>query len=416
MADSEPLRILFVCGADFRAPSEKQVLAFAAELLRRGNSVMVSFGGDRESVAEEGVDRIEGLDVRRHGFAGPWLRRSDLRAARAFAPDLIHAFNSRHPVIAAARGYSRATGAPVAVHFEDDEWGLARGPEPASPRAALERRLRRLAGWAWPRAWTFSTPRSLAWTRDHASALDAVTPTLARHVRDRLGRTCAVIYPMVAGGDDPGGEVAPALPDGVDRHDLVVLTGALYPAHEGDVQVGLRAVARVRARGGDAVFVHCGAVAPGIDAAGLARECGLDERSAVFLGHLPQSTARGLLHRASVLIQPGRPTEFNRLRLPAKLHPYLASGRPTITFATGFGEQLEDRREVLKTYTGDPEELADRIEELLGDAELRRTLEENGPVAAARFFDARRNTDALLTHYRSALRSENGHAVADGPA
>jgi len=406
------VRVLFVCGADFRAPSEKQVLAFSTELLRQGHEVMISFAGDPASVSEEGVDSIEGLIVHRHRLASPRLGRADVHAAQAFHPDLIHAFNSRHPVVAAARGYSRAAHAPVLVHFEDDEWGLARGPDDMPAGVRARRLLRRAAGVAWPRAWTLSTRSSLEWTRRHAAALDAVTPTLAEHVTERLGRECAVVFPMVA--DSSGPAAAPELPPHLERRDLVMLTGALYPAHEPDVRIGMQAVAQVRARGLDAVFVHCGAVAPSIDAAALARSCGLDDRSASFLGHLPAERARALLGRAAVLIQPGGPTEFNRLRLPAKLHPYLASGRPTVTFATGFGELLEDRKEVLKTHTGDPGELADRIAELLGDSGLRQTLAANGPLAAARFFDARRNTNALLVHYRRALGLENGNPVTHG--
>lgn len=401
MPDSPLLRILFVCGADFRAPSEKQVLAFATELVRRGHAVMISFAGDPASVAEEGVDPSEGLVVHRHRLVGPRPRRADARATRTFRPDLIHAFNSRHPVIATARSYSRAAGAPVLVHFEDDEWGLARGDETRPARIRAQRLLRRVAGVAWPRAWTLSTRGSLRWTRRHAAALDAVTPTLAEHVTQRLGRDCAVVFPMVGGGSDPA--PTPKLPRHLAEGEVVMLTGALYPDHVTDISIGMQAVAQVRTRGLDAVFVHCGAVAPSIDAPALARACGLDQRSACFLGHLPAERARALLSHAAVLIQPGGPTEFNRLRLPAKLHPYLDSGRPTVTFATGVGELLEDRKEVLKTYTGDPGELADRIAELLGDAALRQTLATNGPLAADRLFDARRNTDALLAYYRQAL-------------
>jgi glycosyltransferase involved in cell wall biosynthesis len=110
-----------------------------------------------------------------------------------------------------------------------------------------------------------------------------------------------------------------------------------------------------------------------------------------------------LLRRADVLLQPGPPSDFNRLRLPSKMQAYLASGRPTVTFAVGFAELLEDREEVVKTHTGDPSELADRVEEVLDDGALRARLEHGGPAAAARLLDPARNTDALLAHYREAL-------------
>lgn len=111
-----------------------------------------------------------------------------------------------------------------------------------------------------------------------------------------------------------------------------------------------------------------------------------------------------LLRSVDVLLQPGAPSEFNRLRLPAKLALYLASGTPTVTFATGFGELLADRREALLTRTAGPTELAARIAELLEDAALRDTLARGGPCAARRLFDRERNTRALEAVYADALR------------
>lgn len=128
-------------------------------------------------------------------------------------------------------------------------------------------------------------------------------------------------------------------------------------------------------------------------------------RSAPFLGYLPFGTTDTVMARATILLQRGRPNDFNRLRLPAKLQSYLASGRPTITFAVGLGELLEDRDEVLKT-TGQPGELADRIGELLEDADLHDRLSIGGPRAARGLFDEEANVAALVSHYRGALAGE----------
>ena len=125
----------------------------------------------------------------------------------------------------------------------------------------------------------------------------------------------------------------------------------------------------------------------------------------ILLGHVALPDLGATLRSATALLQPGPPSRFNRLRLPAKLTLYLRSGVPTITFAGGVGELLVDREEVLMTYTDDPEELADRIVELVADADLRQRLARGGPLAAKRLFDAATNTDALLAYYRSALQS-----------
>lgn len=397
------LRVLFVCQNDFTAPTEKQALGFAEELTNRGHEVMVSIGGDLSTGGAEGADRIEGLTIRRHRFRLRGLSHEDLVAARSFNPTLIHAFLSRVPVVAASRCFARATNAPVFVHFGDDEWRLPPGlpGEPLYYRAG--RLARRLTSTIHPPSWGHSTRGSLGWVRRRARGLDALTPALAEEVSVRLGRKCAVVLPVMPRIETEDGSLASAslasLPDG----PIALFTGSILREYLPDVLLGMRAVADVQARGRSLNFVQAGAIHPRIDSQRLADEAGLRPGTAAFLGYLPFVKVPSLLRAASVLVQPGAPTDFNRLRLPAKLQAYLESGSPTVTFATGFGELLADRTEVLKTYSDRPGELADRILEVLDDGRLRQKLAENGPVAAQRLFDRKRNADALVDYYRAGL-------------
>jgi glycosyltransferase involved in cell wall biosynthesis len=399
------LRVLFVCVADFRAPTEKQVLGFAQQLARSGHAVMISITGSVATAAEEGADRLPGLEVRRHRFRGQRLRRDDLAAARQFRPNVIHAANSRLPVIAAARSYAAATGAPVFVHFEDDEWGLP-GRRPGEPwHRSLARLVLRPAGRWLPPVWPFSTKGSLDWVVSAARSLDALTPPLAEHVRERLGRECAVLLPALPEPPDAGAPhpIADGLAERLQGRRAVVYTGGVFGAHLADFRLCLGAVAKLQSRKPEVVFVHTGALAPRFDARKLVREAGIVDEGAIFLGYLPFAEVEAVLRLGDVCVQPGYPTEFNRLRLPSKLPRYLASGTPTVMYAAGPGELLEDRREVLKTYSGQPTELADRIEELLENPDLRRTLSLQGPRAGARLFDPVRNTEVLIDHYRSGI-------------
>ena len=406
-ATATSLRILFVCGADFRAPSEKHVLAFCQELTRRGHAVAVSIAGDLSTVDSEGASSVSGLEVWRHTFTGRRLDAAPRRCARRFDPSLIHAFNCREPVAAAARGYARQLDAPVFVHFEDDEWSLA-APRPDEPRVRrLARPIRRLTAVAHPPLWPFATAGSLRWAARSARALDAVSPALAAHVTAMLARPCAALLPPLPGLATLGSSATRAmeLPAQLEGRRLIAFTGAVFGAHVRDFRLGLEAVAALRAQGRAVAFVHAGEVAPRFDVHQLARTAGLPEDSAAFLGYLPGPQSHWLLQRAAVLIQPGYPDSFNRLRLPSKVQAYLASGTPTVTFAAGLGELLEDRVEVLKTYTSRASELADRIAEALDDEDLRRRLALGGPRAAQRLFDPSATTDALLAHYQAGLRA-----------
>lgn len=395
------MRVLFTALDDFAAPSEKQILGFAQELLRRGHEVLVSISGDLATAETEGVREIDGLQIRRHRFTGPRLVAADRSAARTFAPDVIHAFASRGPALHAAREYRRVTGAPVVVHFGDDEWEVPGLPAGDRIRHRLGRLARRGLASVQPSLWNHSTRATLRWTRRHAAGLDALTPALAREVEARLGRSCAVVLPVT-----PALAGAEPTPPGArtGSRPTALFTGSLWPVYLDDVLIGMRAVAEVQRRGHALDYVHVGRVFDRFDLPAIARSAGLAEGTTRLVAYVPFSHIPRLLSEATLLLQPGAPTRFNRLRLPSKLQAYLASGTPTLTFAAGFGELLVDREEALLTHTGDALELADRIEEALVDLDLRGRLGRGGPAAAARLFDPEANTDALLAVYEGAIR------------
>lgn len=398
------MRVLIVCAGDFSSPGEKQFLGFAQELVRRGHTVLMSINGDPSTADDEGAAGIDGLLVRAHTFDGRGLSAADRAAAAEFAPDLIHAINARVTVVAAARSYAESTGAPVAIHFEDNEWGYSRGVPGSSRLRLLAQAGRRLVSRARPTAWYYATPASLRWAQGQA-AFDALTPALAKEVEKRLGRPCSVILPVLPSTPAPAAGRASIIPAELRRGAVCAFTGALFPQTADDVRIALSAVAEVQRRGHDATFVHIGHVLERVDADGLAREAGLTPGSWAFLGYMPFSEVPGFLDDSDILLSPGLPNEQNRLRLPSKVQAYLESGTPTITFAVGFGELLEDRVEAMLTHTGDPGELAGAIAAIIEDDALRATLREHGPAAARRLFDVTTNTDALVSYYETTIAS-----------
>lgn len=327
-----------------------------------------------------------------------------MNAARAFRPDLVHAWSPRLAMVAAARQYACATGAPLVVHWEDDEWSIRTDPMRRSRARRVARAARSTAAeLALPAQGWFATPGTLRWIRGRAAGHDALTPALAAHVSQRIGRPCSVVLP-ISPHPQPTGD-PPTLPAAAERGPLLLYTGSVHPASEIDLEIALRATAEVQARGYRVSFAHAGSILPRYRPEGLAAEVGVVPGTIAFLGYLPFAAIPPLLRRAAILLQPGMPTDFNRLRVPSKLQAYLASGVPTVTFSVGFGELLADREEVLKTYGGEPSELAERIIELLEDGGLRARLARGGPAAARRLFDRGSNGDALERHYRAVLRA-----------
>jgi glycosyltransferase involved in cell wall biosynthesis len=252
-----------------------------------------------------------------------------------------------------------------------------------------------------PRQGIFVNRRALGWAAE-AAGNDALTPALADRVKEHLSRDCAVVLPVTPSAAVTSA-AAPDLPASVDGHALVGLTGEVHPGSVADLELALRAVALVQQRGKRVALVHAGKALPRFDLQELARSSGVADGTAVFLGYRPFAQIPPLLARLDVLIQPGEPNEFNRLRLPSKMQAYLQSGTPTITFAVGFAELLEDGDEVLKLHGYDATELADRIDDVLSSDELARWLAAGGPNAAKRLLDPARNGEALIEHYRRNL-------------
>jgi glycosyltransferase involved in cell wall biosynthesis len=400
--NDEPLRVVLVCQGDLGGPSEKQALAFGQQLAAHGHQVMLSLNGDPQTAAVEGAHGTPGLTVRFHGFRARTLRRADLQAAREFAPALVHSFNARVRTLTAARAYARATAAPVFVHWEDDEWSIRQG----YGRRPLFRRVarlgRRVLAPVVPTQGVFVSRGSMRWAARNAVGHDALTPALAERVRERIGRDCAVVLPMTP-RPAQGETAVPELPASLNGRKLIGLTGEVHPGSVADLELALRATARVQSRGIDVALVHAGKVLPRFDVEQMARDAGVAAGTAVFLGYQPFAAIPPLLARLDILVQPGEPSDYNRLRLPSKMQAYLESGTPTITFAVGFAEMLADGDEVLKLHGFDVNELADRIAAVATDDALAQRLASGARAAAERLFDPERNYEALVAHYRGHL-------------
>jgi glycosyltransferase involved in cell wall biosynthesis len=282
-------------------------------------------------------------------------------------------------------------------------------------RSAVRRLLRpakRTLARLHPPLGAAMTEACLRWVSQHAVGMDALTPALAEHVARRTGRECEVILPVTPPALRGGASPAAGTPlDRFGTAPVALWTGALHPGLERDLRLSLQAIAQVQSRGHSIAFAHVGSVLPRYRPEEWARQAGVREGTAAFLGYVPYPQIPALLDRASILLSAGHPNEYNRLRLPSKLQAYLASGTPTITYGVGFGELLEDRSEALLQRTGDPEELADLIVELLDDRTLREALSRGGPAAAARLFDPARNTQTLIRYYRRAIAGAGEPAV-----
>ncbi|MGI8728233.1 MAG: hypothetical protein ACR2K6_11230 [Solirubrobacterales bacterium] len=163
---------------------------------------------------------------------------------------MIHARTTRAAAAVAAEVYRQDTGAPLFVHWLDDEWSPLAGVPANSRYEALKFLIRRrVLARRDPVQWNMSTPRTLAWAAREAVAFDAITPQLAEEVRTQTGRACETILPVSSPQAWEGGGEPYELPAELGDRMPLLYTGDVNFVTVSDVLMALRAVALTQAAG-----------------------------------------------------------------------------------------------------------------------------------------------------------------------
>lgn len=396
------MRVLFICQGDFAVASEKQAVGFGVELARRGCDVAFNVHGDPQTYAREKVPFSRSRVHFRH-WRGPIIDRGSLRHAANVHPDIIHVFNPRAATVAVARSLQSVHDAATVVHWEDDEIGIRTGVVPRSPLRRVARLSRRWARHLYPPQGLFVTRDSLRWVRENAERCDALTPALAEWVQTELGITTHVVFPMSQRPKGSDGclpsRPSTRVPAGLR---LIGYVGTVHTESVDDFRLACEAIARVRDRSPDVALLHAGASLPRFDLASIAADAGLASGGFVGLGYVPSHAVPAVLTQCEVLLQPGRPNRFNRLRLPSKVHAYLEAGVPTVMFSVGLGELLTNEVDALLLDGFDAEELAAAILQLLENPQRAREIGARGRERALELFDPEVNAERLLACYREA--------------
>ena len=143
------------------------------------------------------------------------------------------------------------------------------------------------------------------------------------------------------------------------------------------IDVTLRALQALDARGADVHLDVIGTVGRGLDYRAVAQELGVARR-VTFHGHVPYDDALAIVARADVGLVPHHATEHWRTTIPNKLFDYMAAGLPVLV-----SDAPPTRRIVEESACGlvfrdrDERDFADRVVQLL-DAGVRRRMGEAG--------------------------------------
>ena len=400
------MNIIFVPYDDLSGPGVIHAYHFAWEIASMGNKVFFVMPGKIETLSA--MERKPIFDVAKIIFDGPTLAIPLAGRIMDFRPDIIHAWTPRNIPARVALEARVRTGARIIVHHEDDEDFIYDCEFPKSRAFRLRYALKTLSlpgpAEPFPNLWAWRNPLITRLANSAATAFTALAPAIKKKLNGRWGKKTHLLYPGVdLERFTPRVRPAPLRERfGLSDKKLIIYSGSIGHYHDFDIL--LDAVAKVLKTDSRVCLLQIGRFA-GTEAAVEDRIAKLGIRRHVILaGMMDHKDIPSYLAAGDILVHPGRNNDFNRYRLPSKIPEYLAMGKPSIITNAGIGAEFKDRVEVLKTYTDDPGELAERIVEMFRDESLRATLCANARSAAERMFNLRRNAERLQAIYEDTLR------------
>jgi colanic acid/amylovoran biosynthesis glycosyltransferase len=202
------------------------------------------------------------------------------------------------------------------------------------------------------------------------------------------------------GAGPAGGETAGGPP-------RILCVGRLVP--EKGQAVLLEALAMLVARGREVAVTFAGEGPSRAALEALAARLGIAERAA-FLGSVGQDEIRALYSQAEIFCLPSFAEG-----IPVVLMEAMAMRRPVVsTRITGIPELIEEAHNGLLVAAGRADELADALERLLEDSDLRRELGANARRKIVEEFDVERSATQLRDLFERQLTTTAESAALGG--
>jgi glycosyltransferase involved in cell wall biosynthesis len=388
------MRALFVYFGPFDVNSAIQAFHFGNELTEMGWEAILAGQGDPARMKAVGEPRFECIS---HDTLDHKLR--ELRADPQ--ETIVIGWTPRERVRQLTMEAVRRLGAPYTIHLEDNEELLL---ESASGRTLQQ--LQRLPLRQQDRLTTLEQIHPTHHREFLAGAAGITVITEALNDFNVAGRPHRVVRP----GIDlerfrPDLEPIPREQLGVGADEFaLVYHGTIHYANQHEMLSLYLAVKLLRRQGRRVRLIRLGhSEFGGVDPAAF-RALGDD---VIELGPIPWREVPSYLAVADAYVQPGPPDDFNRYRLPSKLPEFLAMGRPVILPHCNIGNDLRHGEDALLLEQGNALEIVAKIEQLLADPDLSRSLGEGARRFAAEQLSWKANTAALADFLS---------ATATGPA
>ncbi|MGI0480451.1 glycosyltransferase [Geminocystis sp. CENA526] len=382
--------ILMVSHSDFPMNSAIHVHHFANELIKLGLDCVVAVPWDEKSVTS--ID----------GNLYQVTRYEDIANISSYfsnnqPPDIVHCWTPREHVRIYCYHLASLYNFKLVIHWEDSE------------ECIIERFFKIPV-----KDWTSEFDRLLPYNLSHPqkykeflSTADGVTIIIDR-LREFIPSSLPTLtlYPGVDTAEFyPRAKNLTLLQElGITENTtILVYTGIIHPTNQEEVRRLYLAVGKRNKRGKPTVLIRTG----------VDNDLPLLEENELWikeyikeLGWVERKKIPDILALADVLIQPGKPDDFNDYRLPSKIPEFLAMGKPVILPDTNIGKMLTHLENALILPNVDEESLQSAIDLVINDQNLAQKLSENAVKFAQSFFNWSNNTQKLYEFYQSLYTDE----------
>lgn len=376
--------VLFILYHDFTANSAVHVYHWANELSDRGISCMVAVPDNPETIDVLGKARF---DVRQYGDVLHECTFSDGRG-----PDIVHAWTPREIVRQFCQQLRSRHSFRQYIHLEDNEQQIL--------ASALNRPWKALASMSIETLDTLVPAHLFHPIRGSAFIADADGVTvLMDRLREHVPRNVPTLEVWPSADEDL---FRPRPVDTAFRSkfgipsDTTVLayTGNVHPANANDVRSLYLAVAILNREGHPTALLRTGRDYYPF----LGPDDAWARAHSFELGYVPRTTIPDVLAAADILVQPGKPDQFNDYRFPSKLPEFLAIGRPVILPASNIALHMTHNLDAYVLPKVDALAIVEGVLNITADRDLKEKLSSG----ARRFFDEHfswKNTSSVLLDF-----------------
>lgn len=382
--------ILMVSHSDFPMNSAIHVHHFANELIKLGLDCVVAVPWDKKSVAS-----IEGNLYKVTSY-------QDIANICSYftnhqPPDIVHCWTPREHVRIYCYHLASLYNFKLIIHWEDSE-------------ECIIERFFNISVKDWTSEFDQILPYNLSHPQKYKEFLS--TADGATIIIDKLREFIPDSIPTIT--LYPGVDTAEFYPReknitflqelGIGENTtILVYTGIIHPTNLEEVRRLYLAVGKRNQRGKSTVLIRTG----------VDNDLALLEENELWikeyikeLGWVERKKIPDILALADVLIQPGKPDDFNDYRFPSKIPEFLAIGKPVILPDTNIGKVLTHLENALILPTVDEESLQSAIDLIINDQNLAQKLSEEGVKFAHNFLNWSNNTQNLYNFYQSLFTEE----------